>query len=310
MKIGVVLMLVEVKELQRALTFIEIRDTARQCEELGFDSIWVYDHLLYRAGKNTIGIWECWSMLSALAASTTKVELGPLVTCNSFRNPAILGKMAHTVDEISGGRLILGLGAGWNEPEYDAFGLPFEHRVDRLEEALQIIRPLLKEGYVDFSGKYYSARDCLIRPRSRREGGIPLMIGGSKPRVMQLVAKYADMYNVCYMTIPRSTDKPLSSLRTACKKTGRDFSSLPYTFLISMAFPDLLGWKQSKKRGVLTGSIEEIAHVLAEYEALGASHLMFHLTPSTPEAYERLAASVKLYQKNRSQNNLNEAGNG
>ncbi len=235
-------------------------------------------------------------MLSALAACTQKVTLGPLVACNSFRNPALLAKIAHTVDEISDGRLILGVGAGWNQPEYDAFGLPFDHRVDRFEEALQIIRPLLKEGYVDFSGKYYTARDCEIRPRSPRPSGPPLMIGASQPRMLRLAAQYADLYNTCYMTIPCSTEIPLRRLRKACKETGRELATLPYTFLISLSFGDLLGWKTPKKRGTLSGSNEELAAVLAEYAALGAAHLMFHIVPSTPEAYARLAEAVALYR--------------
>ena len=301
MKIGAVIMLVELDALKRALTFPEIRATAQRCEQLGFDSIWIYDHLLYRFKKGvTTGIWEGWSMLSALAACTQKVELGPLVACNSFRNPALLAKMAHTVDEISGGRLTLGLGAGWNQPEYDAFGMPFDHRVDRFEEALQIIRPLLKDGYVDFSGKYYTARDCEIRPRSPRPGGPPLMIGASKPRMLRLTAQYADLYNAGYMTLPRSTVTPLRALRKACKETGRDPATLPYTFMIGLAFPDLLGWKQPKKRGWLSGTPEELATALAEYETLGAAHLMFHLNPSTPAAYERLAEAVALYRGGKS----------
>lgn len=297
MKIGAVIQLVELRDLKRALTFAEIREAALRCEGLGLDSIWVYDHMLYRMKKGvTTGIWEGWSMLSALAACTQKVELGPLVACNSFRNPALLAKMAHTVDEISGGRLILGVGAGWNQPEYDAFGYPFDHRVDRFEEALQIIRPLLKEGQVDFSGKYYTARDCEIRPRSPRPEGPPLMIGAFKPRMLRLATQYADLYNVGYMTIARSTTTPLRNLRKACKETGRDLATLPYSFMVGMAFPDLLGWDKPKKRGWLSGTTEEIAAVLAEYEALGAAHLMFHLRPSTPEAYNRLAEAVALYR--------------
>jgi alkanesulfonate monooxygenase SsuD/methylene tetrahydromethanopterin reductase-like flavin-dependent oxidoreductase (luciferase family) len=229
MKIGVVIMLVELSDLHRALTFPEIRDTAQRCEALGFDSLWLYDHLLYRMKKGvTTGIWEGWSMLSALAACTQKVELGPLVACNSFRHPALLAKMAHTVDAISGGRLILGLGAGWNQPEYEAFGLPFDHRVDRFEEALQIIRPLLKTGQVDFAGRYYTARDCEIAPRSPRPEGPPLMIGAGRPRMLRLTAQYADLYNACYMTIPRSTTAPLRALKKACQAVGRDLTSLPY----------------------------------------------------------------------------------
>jgi alkanesulfonate monooxygenase SsuD/methylene tetrahydromethanopterin reductase-like flavin-dependent oxidoreductase (luciferase family) len=298
MKIGVVIMLVELKDLGRALSFPEIRHTASHCEELGFDSIWVYDHFLYRTKKGAItGIWEGWSILAALAACTQRVEVGPMVACNSFRNPALLAKMAHTVDEISGGRLVLGVGAGWNQPEYDAFGIPFDHRVDRFEEALQIIQPLLKKGHVDFAGKYYTVRNCEIIPRSPRPEGPPLMIGARKPRMLRLTAQYADLYNVGYMSFPRSTVAPLRALKKACKEIGRDPATLPYTFMVSLAYPNLLGWDQSKKRSGLSGSVEEIARVLSEYEALGSAHLMFHLLPSTPTAYERLAEAVQLYRK-------------
>ncbi len=133
----------------------------RVAEDVGFDSLGVPDLLLFRADDGTAqGVWEVWSLITALAAVTERVEIGTLVICTGFRNPALLAKMADTVDEISGGRLILGLGAGWNEPEYRAFGYPFDHRVSRFEEALQIVCPLLREGHVDFAGRFYQARDC------------------------------------------------------------------------------------------------------------------------------------------------------
>lgn len=296
MKIGVVIQLVELSDLSRALSWNEIKDTVQLSEELGFDSIWVYDHLLYRNKGKTTGIWESWSMLSAMAAVTKHVELGTLVACNSFRNPALLAKMAHTLDEISGGRLILGLGAGWNQPEYEAFGIPYDHRVSRFEEAVQIIQPLLKTGQVDFSGKYYQAKECEIKPRSSRSEGIPLMISAFGPRMMKIAAQYADSWNVCYMSIPRSTEKLTRSFKRTCKLVGRDLESILLTYTIHLAFPDLLGWKKDKKRGSLSGSAEEIAQTLKEYEQLGSAHLMFHLSPSTPEAYKRLANALKLYK--------------
>ena len=299
MKIGVVIQLVELSDLGRSLSWNEIKDTVQLAEELGFDSIWVYDHLLYRNKGKTTGIWESWSVLSAMAAVSKQVELGTLVACNSFRNPALLAKMAHTVDEISAGRLILGLGAGWNQPEYEAFGIPFDHRVSRFEEAVQIIQPLLKTGQVDFSGKYYQARDCEIKPRSPRTEGIPLMISAFGPRMMRIAAQYADEWNICYMTIPRSTDKLTRSFKRACKLIGRDMESIGLTYTIHLAYPDLLGWKQEKKRGSLSGSIEEIAQIIEEYEKLGSTHLMFHLSPSTPEAYRRLAQSIEIYNNNQ-----------
>lgn len=297
MKIGAVIQLVEIAQLKRAFTFDEIKSTAIRCEDYGFDSLWVYDHLLYREKKDqTTGIWEAWTMLSALAAATSRVALGTLVSCNSFRNPALLAKMAHTVDEISGGRLILGIGAGWNQPEYDAFGYPFDHRVDRFEEAMQIIHPLLKEGRVDFSGTYYSARNCEIKPRSPRPGGPPLMIGGSRERMLQLTARYADIWNVGYMSIPRSVDSMKKKMEKACKAEERDPATLQYTYMVSLAFPDLAGWDKDKKRGYLTGSPEELAEALAGFEQRGASELMFHIIPSSPEGYERLARAIEIFR--------------
>src|SRR5918995_2574630 len=145
-------------------------DLARRAEDLGFDSLWVPDHFLLGSDNDSepIGGWECWSLLAALAATTTHVELGSLVGCTGYRNPALLAKIASTVDEISGGRLVLGLGAGWAESEFRAFGVPFDHRVSRFEEAIQIIAGLLRDGRVDFEGAYYQARDCELRPPGPR----------------------------------------------------------------------------------------------------------------------------------------------
>src|SRR5688572_21338365 len=202
-----------------------IRAIAQQAEMDGFDSIWLADHLLYRyPGQPTRGIWECWTMLAALAEATHRVELGTLVTCNSFRNPALLAKMATTVDEVSHGRLILGVGAGWNEPEYQAFGLPFDHRVGRFEEALQILKPLLHEGHVDFAGQYYQARNCNNVPRGPRSEGPPLMVGCERgsSRMIKLTAQYADLWNTGYMGKPETMAEPLAKIRDACGAVGRD----------------------------------------------------------------------------------------
>jgi alkanesulfonate monooxygenase SsuD/methylene tetrahydromethanopterin reductase-like flavin-dependent oxidoreductase (luciferase family) len=298
MKIGVVIMLAERPDLRRAPTFQEIRDQALLVEQLGFDSIWLYDHLLYRYGKKkTTGIWESWTMLSALAAVIPRLELGILVTCISFRNPAILAKMAHTVDEISGGRLILGLGAGWNKPEYEAFGIQYDHRVDHFEEAIQIIRPLIKEGRADYEGKYYSAHNCEITPRSPRPEGPPILIGSFGPRMMRLTAKYADLWNTGYLSLPRALIKPRRDLWKACREIGREPSSLPITGMVSLAYPDLLGSTKPTRRGSLTGNTQEIAAALAEFESLGAVHLMLHMIPSTKSAFERFSEAMTIYRK-------------
>ena len=146
-------------------------DLARRVEDAGFDSLWVGDHLLYDLPDgSTRGPYESWTTLAALATATSRVELGPLVASTSFHAPAMLAKQAATVDAISGGRLIVGLGAGWNEREYAAFGFPYDRRVSRFEEALAIIAPLLREGRTTFHGQFYDVDDCVLDPRPARAG--------------------------------------------------------------------------------------------------------------------------------------------
>src|SRR5262249_35817308 len=146
-------------------TFKAIAELAQAAEQAGLDSIWLPDHLLFRDSSRGEVFWEVFTMLRALAAVTTRVTLGTIVVSTSFRPPALVAKIAATLDAISNGRLILGLGAGWYQPEYDAFGYPFDHLASRFEEALQIIAPLLRDGEVDFQGRFYQVHDCVLRPR-------------------------------------------------------------------------------------------------------------------------------------------------
>ena len=187
-----------------------------QCAEaVGFDSLWVPDHLMCAhpaTGDARLAVWECWSVLAALAATTNDIELGTFVACTSFRNPALLAKMADTVDEISNGRLILGLGAGWMEAEFRAFGYPFDNVVGRFEEALQIIHPLLRKGAVDFKGKYYEARECELLRRGPRQKGPPIMIGAKpdRPCALRLTAQYDRQ--PCPVRLERKKDRGLETV--------------------------------------------------------------------------------------------------
>jgi probable F420-dependent oxidoreductase len=281
----------------RTRSYASIRAIAQQAESDGFDSLWLADHLFYRTpGEPTRGIWEGWTMLAALAEATQHVEIGTLVLCNSFRHPALLAKMATTADEVSHGRLILGVGAGWNEPEYQAFGLPFDHRVDRLEEALQILTPLLRDGQVDFAGQYYHARHCEILPRGPRSAGPPLLVGGEGPRMLTLTAQYADLWNTGYMGTPDTMAEPLVKIAAACRAIGRDPATLGITALIGLWFPDL----QAKQPGFLdkplTGTVPEIAAAMRGYAELGVQHIMFQCEPYTPQALQRLTAALHLYR--------------
>ena len=297
MKVGWTVILADYLRQDRTPRYKDIRDMAKRAEAAGFDSLWLYDHLLYRTdGNATIGIWECWTILSALAEATERVELGTLVACNSFRNPALLAKMAITLDEVSNGRFILGLGSGWNKAEYDAFGLPFDHLVDRFEEALQIIRPLLKEGRVDFRGTYYQAADCEITPRGPRAGGPPLMVGSFGPRMLRLTARYADMWNTAYLHRPASLKEPRAKMQAACADVGRDPATLDVTVLVALGYPDL-GALPKVADEYLIGSEEYVADTLRDYARMSITHLMFHVEPYCTEALSRLAASVELYRQ-------------
>ena len=273
MKIGMVIEHAENSETGVIANYKEIRQAAQAAEANGLDSIWVFDHLLFRfkEGK-TDGIWECWTLLSALAEATERVELGTLVLCNPFRNPALLAKMAHTLDEVSNGRLILGIGAGWHEPEFDAFGFPFDKRVGRLEESLQILQPLLKGKTVDFEGEYYSAKNCEIAPPPTRPEGIPLLMGAFQPRMLRLTAEYADMWNTVWLGAPDGLKERIDTMHAACDKAGRDKNTLKITAGISVAFPEL-GTPTPFAQEPLSGTAEELAEAFRGYEALGTEHL-------------------------------------
>jgi probable F420-dependent oxidoreductase len=283
----------------------DIAALARQAEAVGFDSLWVWDHLLLRLplpgpDLRAIGTWEGWSLLSALAATTERVELGLLVACASFRNPALLAKMADTVDEISGGRLILGLGAGWHEPEFHAFGYPFDHRVSRFEEALTIIRMLLREGHVDFAGTFYQARDCELRPRGPRPQGPPLLIGGEGERMLRLVARYADAWGARWTGSAAAIPPLRAAVDAACAVVGRDPATVSRTAAVFVDLPGSRppssGWDTAIRgqRGTVSGSPAVLAEALRAYAAEGISHVQVSLDPCTEGGVAAFAPVLEL----------------
>jgi alkanesulfonate monooxygenase SsuD/methylene tetrahydromethanopterin reductase-like flavin-dependent oxidoreductase (luciferase family) len=300
MKIGLVLYLANDRETNNKRSYESIRAIAQQAETDGFDSIWLPDNFFERGpGGSTQGMWECWTMLSALAEATERVEIGTLILINAFRNPAIVAKMAATADEVSHGRLILGLGAGYpgyNESMYRAFGLPFDHQVDRLAEALQIIRPLLKEGHVDFAGRYYQAQDSEIAPHGPRPAGPPLLVGGIGPHMLKLSAQYADLWNTGYMGQPETFAEPLAKIEAACHEVGRDPATLGMTVLVGLWFPDLQAKRPSIFDHTLTGAAPELAAAMRGYAELGVQHLMFQCEPYVPATLQRLTEALQLYR--------------
>jgi alkanesulfonate monooxygenase SsuD/methylene tetrahydromethanopterin reductase-like flavin-dependent oxidoreductase (luciferase family) len=185
---------VQLPEVERVVRWPELIEIARVAEARGFDSIWLGDHLLYHDPER--GPWDVWTMLAALAASTERVKLGPLVAATAFHEPGVIARMAAAIDEISGGRFVLGLGTGWNEIEFDAFGFPFDHKVSRFEEAFEIIRRLLAGEHVTFAGTYYTVHDAVLLPPPARR--VPLMVGGHGPRLLRATLPYVETWNTWY----------------------------------------------------------------------------------------------------------------
>ena len=296
---------IQLPEVERVVPWRELAAMARRAEEVGFDSLWVGDHLLYRnPGEEAKGPWEAWSLLAALAAITERVELGPLVACTGFHNPAMLAKKADTVEEISGGRLILGLGAGWNETEYRAFGYPFDHRVDRFEEAFTIIRGLLRDGRVDFRGTYYQAEECELRPRGPRPQGPPLMIGSEGPRMLRIALPHVRSWNAWYAWFgnrPEGLGPLLAKVDAACREVGRDPATLERTCAVLVALTGAVGRTSgdvaTRSAPPLRGSPEELADALRAYAAAGIGHVQLVLDPNTLGAIEEFAPVLALLDR-------------
>ena len=288
---------VQLPEVERAVRWPELLDMARRAEDVGLDSLWVGDHLLYRfADGSTRGPWEAWSLLAALAGATSRITLGPLVASTAFRVPALLAKQAATLDEISGGRFVLGLGAGWNPVEFAAYGLPFDHRVARFEEAFAIIRALLRDGSVDFVGQYCSARECELVPRGPSAGGPPIMIGSIGPRMLAATAPHLDAWNAWYAdtgNTPSGAVASGSGLSAALVAAGRAPDEVARTVAVLVQLPGGTGRTMGDTSALqhvvpLAGAASEIAEGLRAYAAAGITEVQLVLDPITAETIEAL----------------------
>ncbi len=285
-----------------ALGWTDLHEMATRSEALGFDSFWIPDHLIFKnPGTDPHGPWECWSLISALAATTSKMEIGSLVSCIAFRNPGLMAKMAETIDEISGGRLILGLGAGWHEPEYEAFGYPFDHRFERFDEAVTVIRSLLTTGRSDFSGDYYALKDCELRPRGPRPEGLPIMIGAlaNRPRMLGLAVKHADIWNGWLLnTRSDVAELPpmLEALDLACERAGRDPASLARSVGIGVDQRSGANVGAGMVSGAvpMTGEPEAIAEHIQRFAEAGISHMQIAPMVQGVAGVEALAPVLEL----------------
>jgi alkanesulfonate monooxygenase SsuD/methylene tetrahydromethanopterin reductase-like flavin-dependent oxidoreductase (luciferase family) len=278
---------------QPALRWTDIRSTAEIADGVeAIDAMLVNDHLLVQnvpgivEGEASIGAWDCWTVLAALAATTRRVQIASFVACALFRNPALIAKMADTLDEVSDGRFILALGAGYIESEFRAYGFSFDHRASRFEEALKILVPLLREGRVDFQGTYYQARQCELRPRGPTRGGPSLWIAGAGPRMCELVARYANGYTIYWQRTIEVIKEQYAHVDAACRSVGRD----PATLLHSAYVPG--STVVPADSGASTIPTEEsAARLLTLCETVGAQYLV--MTVAGTAHLERLIPVIE-----------------
>ena len=296
---------IQLPEVEREVGWSEMLELAQTIEDLGFDSIWVGEHLLYRyAGRPARGPWEAWTLMAALAAVTSRVTIGPLVACTNFHNPALLAKQAATIDEIAGGRFVFGLGAGWNETEFRAFGFPYDQRIARFEEAFTIIRTLLQDGAIDFAGAFYRARDCELLPRPR-PGGPKLLIGSNGPRMLRITMPHAQAWNSWFAdtdNTPAGVEPLRDVVDAACRDVGRNPATIERTVAVHVRMPGGHGRTMGDSATVerirpLAGTPDEIAAGLRAYADVGIAEVQVVLDPIDRPSVERFAAVLPILDR-------------
>ena len=285
-KVGIVLPIAD-QSGQPDPTWSRIKAVAIRAEDAGMDSLWLPDHVLFRsASKPDRGLHEAWGILAAVAAVTSRVELGPLVAATPFRPPALQAKIAATVDDVAGGRLILGLGCGWHEPEFRAFGYPYDHRVGRFEEALAVILPLLRGERVTFRGRWVEVEDAVLVPPPARR--IPILIASTRERMNRLTARHADQWNAAWFGLPDDQwREELGALDAACEAEGRDRSTLELTVGVSIEPVDAANAPQS-----VPADPGAIADALDAWQAEGASHVQLQFAGSMDRLLEPVLDAV------------------
>ena len=292
MKVGIVLPMNDA-DSPGAVSWPRVRELAQFAEAGGVDSLWVYDHFIFRmANEAEDGIHEAWTLLTAVAAVTERAELGTIVLGTGFRPPALLAKMAATLDEVSQGRLILGIGTGWHEPEYLAFGYPFDHRAGRFEEAIGIIVPLLRGERVTVHGRWHQVDDAVLIPPpprpARFPGRLPILIAAKGERMLRLVARHADAWNTAWYGFP---DERFASrradLQAALDAEGRDASTITVTVGITVDREAAAGGRPGAP-GALAADPEEIARALEAWRDLGVGHIQADLRPADERTIQAL----------------------
>ncbi len=281
------------------LNFEYLRSFALRAEELGFDSLYAYDHFIpyYEYKPLDKPILECWTLISAIAAVTSKIRIGQIVTCNSYRNPALLAKMASTLDYISNGRLDLGIGAGWYEEEYVSYGYEFPAasvRIGQLDEALVIIRSMWLDRVSNFRGRYYRVINAMNYPKPVQKPHPPIMVGGYGRSLLKVAAKHANIYNCPFVSIEEFKGR-LDILKEHCLSIGRDYHAIEKSLLMRVIVADdehslkesismvkrederVEDFISRSKNSTIIGYRDDIVNSLRGYASIGVTHFILHV---------------------------------
>jgi alkanesulfonate monooxygenase SsuD/methylene tetrahydromethanopterin reductase-like flavin-dependent oxidoreductase (luciferase family) len=281
---------IQLPEVEREVRWAEVRAIALAAEEVGFDSIWLGDHLLYRDDRGERGPWDVWTQLAALAAWTSRVQLGPLVAATAFHAPGMLARMAASVDEVSAGRLVLGIGAGWNEIEFRAFGFPFDRLVSRFEESFEIVRRLLAGEHVTFSGRFWSVDGAVLLPRPARR--IPLMVGANRPRMLSIALPHVDAWNTWYTHYGNTAEGFAAhngEISRACERAGRDPRAVERSACVLVRLEGGVDHRAEKAPPVDVVHVREHLRALAD---AGADEAILVANPITEESVRELGAAL------------------
>jgi alkanesulfonate monooxygenase SsuD/methylene tetrahydromethanopterin reductase-like flavin-dependent oxidoreductase (luciferase family) len=230
-------------------------------------------------------------MMAAVAARVPDIQIGPLVSCAGFRHPGLIAKMTESLDEISGGRFILGLGAGWNATEYRQFGYPFDFRASRFEESIQIVRSMLRHGTADFQGRFWQVNDAVNQPRGPRPEGAPLLVGTNGERLLGSVARYADAWNSDWENDPATMATLMARVDAACEGIGRPPSSLAKTGSARFAMDE----RAAGQADLIAGTVDDMAGCLAAFRDLGLRHLVCGLEPRTMHSIAAFGEVIAQY---------------
>jgi alkanesulfonate monooxygenase SsuD/methylene tetrahydromethanopterin reductase-like flavin-dependent oxidoreductase (luciferase family) len=269
---------------------------ARAAEESGFDSIWIGDHMLYRGERGERGPWDAWTLLAGLAVVTERVRLGPLVACAGFHPPGVLARMAAAVDEVSGGRFTLALGSGWNETEFRAFGIPFDHRVSRFEEAFGIVRRLLAGERVTLEGRFYQVEDAVLLPPPARR--TRLMIGSTGPRMLGITLPHVDAWNTWYDWYGNTAEgfaARNAEISAAAERAGRDPAEVERSACVLVVLDRAAGERElTDEAPPVEGGMEHIAAHLRELAEAGADEAILVVSPIDERSIRTLGEAVAL----------------